>query len=209
MCARLIAHRAQDPRAGRAWLSDVGRRLAPLHARWSSEEGDEGWTSRVAAAPLRLPLVARFSAVLIGRLGRAGRALLGRAHRAPRPCSSGASAALVACFSGALIGRLARAVRALLGCVDIGRSWRFVGRPAPRLMGGVMRTGCATSRPLVARWLGAAARWCYAPTCNDGQHEVRRCLARWALVARATAANFSCGGGAAAGRRSGDAPTMS
>ncbi|KZT76668.1 hypothetical protein F511_46307 [Dorcoceras hygrometricum] len=107
MCARLIAHRAQDPRAGRAWLSDVGRRLAPLLARWSGEEGDEGWTSRVAAAPLRLPLVARFSAVLIGRLGRAARALLGRAHRAPRPCSSGTSAML--------IGRLGRAGRALLG----------------------------------------------------------------------------------------------
>ncbi|KZT76953.1 hypothetical protein F511_46024 [Dorcoceras hygrometricum] len=181
MRARLIAHRAQDQRAGRAWLPDVGRRLAPLHARWSSEEGDEGWTSRVAAAPLRLPLVARFSTALIGRLGRAGRALLGRAHRAPRPRwsrasrprSSGASAALVALFSATLIGRLARAGRALLGCVDIGRSWRYVGRPAPRLMGGVMRTGCATSRPLVARWLGAAARWCYAPTCDDGQHEVR------------------------------------
>ncbi|KZT75632.1 hypothetical protein F511_47343 [Dorcoceras hygrometricum] len=109
MCARLIAHRAQDPRAGRAWFRDVGRRLAPLHTRWSSEEGDKGWTSRVPAAPLRLPLVGRFSAALIGRLGRAGRALLGRAHRAPRPRwsrasrlrSSGASAALVARFSAA------------------------------------------------------------------------------------------------------------
>ncbi|KZT75394.1 hypothetical protein F511_47581 [Dorcoceras hygrometricum] len=51
---------------------------------------------------------------------------------------------------------------------------------------------------------------CWSMMRDDGRRGLRRWLARLALVARCCRReSFSCGGGAAAGRRSGDAPTMS
>ncbi|KZT76686.1 hypothetical protein F511_46289 [Dorcoceras hygrometricum] len=64
---------------------------------------------------------------------------------------------------------------------------------------------CAPFRaiwPAAAATLGvSSARW----WCDVG----RAMAQRWALVARAAATSFSCGGGAAAGRRSGESPAMS
>ncbi|KZV06794.1 RNA-binding protein 40-like [Dorcoceras hygrometricum] len=94
-----------------------------------------------------------------------------------------------------------RASRATLGVVS-----RWGPAAAARSMGGVMRTGCATPQPFVARRLGAAACCCCATTCDDVRHEVRSWLARWALVARAAAVIFVVAA-PPAGRRSGDVKT--
>ncbi|KZV07164.1 peroxisome biogenesis protein 1 [Dorcoceras hygrometricum] len=53
-------------------------------------------------------------------------------------------------------------------------------------------------------WSDVDARW-----PRDGQAVARGRASRLARVARAAAASFSCGGGAAAGRRSGESPAMS
>ncbi|KZV32018.1 hypothetical protein F511_16592 [Dorcoceras hygrometricum] len=114
----------------------------------------------------------------------------------------------------------------------------LAGRTAARLMGGVMRTGCAISRPLVPRWLGAAAR-CWCPrraTMADAGRTLavrradeartrwpdddawrRRLVERcWSRTRAARATSCVCRrefsfvvAPPPAGRRSGDAPAMS
>ncbi|KZV47702.1 hypothetical protein F511_42641 [Dorcoceras hygrometricum] len=141
-------------RKGQSSDTAIGRRSCARLARWP-RKGGRRWRRCTHVRACRAPRPRATAARMVGRYVR------------PRGRTSGTWR------------RLTRGRAALHQCRAL---MALAGRPTARLMGGVMRTGCATSRPLVADWLGAAARCCCAPTCDDGRHDVCHCCSGDTLV---------------------------